>query len=66
MVNEMIFPAKGKLPANYDPWKRFLAAIILRGSRDINHPKYRDEATAFLTSPWVTAWLKDEFDLCLK
>ena len=66
MVNQVIRPANGVLPTNYNPWRRLLAAIILRGYRDKFNPKYRDEASKFLICPYVVALLKDEFGLCLE
>lgn len=56
--------AKGSLPADHDPWLRFLAAIIVRSCRDASKPSFSTEAKDFIVSPWVRAWLKDFWGIC--
>lgn len=64
MDSQPIRPAKGVTPDNYDPWRRLLAAFLVRAVRDSHTKKYGSDARSFLSSPWVTAWLRDEFGLC--
>ncbi|MCB0195999.1 MAG: hypothetical protein KDJ65_28870 [Anaerolineae bacterium] len=41
-----------------DPLRRLMAAIVLRAARDLDLPKYRASALAFLGDSEGQAWLK--------